>query len=150
VSSSSATKTTPSVTVPASSVNPTPDAATVAAITAAYDTFFAPNSTDAEVANAVQNGEALTAPLSSQNYSQYQGHTAVKVTKVEMQSPVVAHVTFDVSLDGQLILPGAKGYAVRENGSWKLAATTFCQLLTLEGTKSNLCKDPKETALPTP
>jgi hypothetical protein len=132
-----------------SSVNSTPDAATLAAVTDVYNTFFDPKSTDAEVENSVQNGAALTGAVANVNHSQYQGHSGVKVTKVEMQSPVVAKVTFDVSLDGQVILPNASGYAVKIGGDWKLAATTFCQLLTIEGTKTDLCKDPKETAFPT-
>jgi hypothetical protein len=131
-------------------VNPTPDAATLAAVTAAYNTFFDPKSTDAQVTNSVQNGDALTGAVGNVDMSQYQGHSGVKVTKVVMQSPNVAKVTFDVSLDGQVILPNASGYAVKVGGDWKLAATTFCQLLTIEGTSTPLCKDPKETSFPTP
>ena len=46
------------------------------------------------------------------------------------------------------LLPDADGYAVRINGSWKVAATTFCSLLTLQGDSAPACKDPSVTALP--
>jgi hypothetical protein len=66
-----------------------------------------------------------------------------------MQSAHVAKVTFTVTIDGSPMLPGASGYAVNDAGSWKMAATTFCELVTLEGTAPESCKDPKQTALPT-
>jgi hypothetical protein len=140
---------TTSVSSTPSSINSQPDAATLAAVTNVYNVFFDPKSTDAQVENSVQNGAALTGAVANDNHSQYQGHSGVKVLKVQMLSPLVAKVTFQVSLDGQVILPNASGYAVKEGGSWKLAATTFCQLINLEGYKTDLCKDPKETAFPT-
>jgi hypothetical protein len=147
--SPTATTGSPSVSSTPSSISSEPDAATLAAVTNAYNVFFDPKSTDAQVENSVQNGAALTGAVANDNHSQYQGHSGVKVTKVQMLSPLVAKVTFDVSLDGQVILPNASGYAVKEGGSWKLAATTFCQLINIEGYKTDLCKDPKETAFPT-
>jgi len=135
-----------------SSIGPTvassPDAATVAAVTQAYQTFFAPASTAAQVEGAIQNGARFHDAIAAEGSSKYTGTSGVKVEKVVVQSPDVAHVTFSVTSNGSVVLPGASGYAVRVDGSWKLAATTFCQLLTLEGTAPATCRQAAATALP--
>jgi hypothetical protein len=50
--------------------------------------------------------------------------------------------------NGKPALPGASGLAVRQGGKWKVAAQTFCQLLTLQGDAPHACNDPKITAVP--
>jgi len=44
-----------------------------------------------------------------------------------------AEVTYDLQAGGQTVLPGAKGYATKQNGKWKVSKTTFCSLLQLAG-----------------
>lgn len=124
------------------------DTATVAAVTKAYETFFAPESTAAQVESVVQNGAQFRDAILAEGDSQYTGTSGVKIDKVTLQSTDVARVTFSVTSNGAVVLPGASGYAVRIGGSWKLAATTFCQLLTLQGTAPAACKQASATALP--
>ena len=131
-------------------VGSSPDATTLAAITKAYDTFFAPDSSDQQIADSVQNGQELVVPEQAQDQSKYQGKSGVVVNSVTMQSGTVAKVTFTVTIDGSPMLPNAPGYAVQDGGTWKIAATTFCQLVTLENinTVPKGCTDPAQTAFP--
>lgn len=137
---------------PASAAGSSADASIVAAVTKAYETFFAPDSTDQQIADSVQNGETLVVPAQAQDQSKYQGKSGVTLSSVTMQSPIVAKVIFTVTIDGSPMLPNASGYAVRDAGSWKMAATTFCDLVMLEDMKTapKACSDPAQTAFPTP
>jgi hypothetical protein len=44
-------------------------------------------------------------------------------------------VTFDILLNGTPVLTKQTGTAVLENGTWKVSASEFCGLLSLEGYK---------------
>lgn len=133
---------------PSSAASSSVDAATRAAVRKAYETFFAPDSTADQVETVVQNGAQFHDVIAAEGSSQYSGTSGVKIDKVTLQSADLAHVTFSVTSNGAVVLPGASGYAVHVGESWKLAATTFCQLLTLEGTAPATCKQAAATALP--
>lgn len=147
-----ATTASPAQTTPSSASTPsTADEVTVAAVTKAYQTFFASDSTAEQVEAAIQNGTRFHDTIAAEGSSKYSGTSGVKVTAVTLQSPDVAHVTFSVTSNGAVVLPGASGYAVRSgDGTWQVAAATFCQLLTLEGTAPAACKQAAATALPSP
>lgn len=124
------------------------DATTKAAVTKAFSDFFDSKSTTAQSQNALQAGDQFTAVLTQQGTQSYAKKSAATVASVRLISPNTAKVVFTVTVGGQPLLPDAPGYAVRIDGSWKVAATTFCSLLTLEGDKADACKDPAVTALP--
>jgi hypothetical protein len=124
------------------------DPATRAAITTAFQDFFDYQSTAKQSQDALQNGDLFTAVLNQQGTQSYAQKSAATVSSAKLISPDTAKVTFSVLVGGQPLLPDADGYAVRENGRWKVAATTFCNLLTLEGDKADACKDPSVIALP--
>lgn len=129
------------------SAGPAADPATTQAVTAAFQTFFSNTSTAAQSQAALQHGDKFTKTLEEQGKSSYADKSSAKVTAVHTSSsPDVVSVAFTVST-GSLTLP-FQGYAVRTAGTWQVAAKTFCDLLTLEGSAPAACQDQSITALP--
>lgn len=114
----------------------------------AFLVFFDPRSTAQQVAAKVQHGTSFVREITALASSQYSSSSGVKVTSVRARSATVADVTFTVTVGGQPMLPDVPGYAVREHGTWTMAAKTFCDLLALDGTKPAACSDPSVTDLP--
>lgn len=127
-------------------------AADTAQITRSYTTFFAGATKPDVAAGLLQHGAQVEATLAEQARSPQAKGISVQVTKVARDpsrpSPDVASVTFTVLSDKHALLPGVAGLAVREDGRWKVAAATFCQLLTLQGAAPKQCQDKAFTALP--
>jgi hypothetical protein len=97
----------------------------------------------------LQHGEQLCPALVEVNKTSYgKQKTSATVASVRLTKPNLAVVTFTIRVAGQVVLPDSKGYAVLEDGEWKVAANTFCQLLTLQGSAPEECKDKSFTALP--
>jgi hypothetical protein len=125
------------------------DAATTTAVTTAYKTFFSSASTSAQSEAVLQNGSHFAAALKSQGSSSFAAKSSVTVQAVRTtSSPDTVAVTFTVLSDGQPLLRGDSGYAVRAAGTWQVAAQTFCGLLGLEGDAPSACADKTLTALP--
>ena len=124
------------------------DAMAKAAITKAYQDFFDYQSTAAQSEDALQDGTRFATVLAQQGQQSYAQKSAATVSAASLLSPDTARVTFTVTVGGQPLLPDATGYAVRIGGDWKVAATTFCGLLKLQGDKVDACNDPAVTALP--
>jgi hypothetical protein len=124
------------------------DSATKAAITKAFQDFFDYQSTPAQSRDALQDGDMFTAVLDQQGTQSYAQKSAATVKSVNLISANTAKVVFSVLVGGQPLLPDAPGFAVRIGGQWKVAATTFCNLLKLEGDKADACQNPAVTALP--
>lgn len=148
----SSSKKTPAATrtssSPPSSASGTGSAADIAAIKTAYTELFAEKTPlDTSVAD-LQDGEAFRSTLVSQGKSSLAAQASATVSKVVVTSPNRASVTFSILINGSPILPNQSGYAVRENGKWKVAGTTFCGLLTAEGNPPAACKLAAATALP--
>ncbi|HEU5266548.1 MAG TPA: hypothetical protein VFU35_07595 [Jatrophihabitans sp.] len=120
----------------------------MAAIKAAYAKFFA-SSTPTQVSlGLLQNGPAFKAALDKQAASSLAQHAGARVSKVTLVSPNLADVVYTVTMNGSPVLPDQPGYAVRQGGTWKVAAKTFCALLTLQGGAPAACSSPSATALP--
>jgi hypothetical protein len=109
------------------------------AIKAVYLAFFKGSTAAAEKVRLLQNGAAFAPVIAAQAKSPLAQSTAVTVSSVTMQSPDRATVVYTVSLGGQPALANQAGMAVREAGSWKVAAVTFCALLSLEGQPPPAC-----------
>ncbi len=86
--------------------------------------------------------------LAQANNAQAQGGLTARVTSATLLSPNSASVHFDLLAAGKPLLSDTPGNAARENGRWKVAAKTFCQLIGLAGHPAGPCNDPKITALP--
>jgi len=138
----------PVATVATTGAGTAADAATKAAVTKAFQDFFDYQSTAEQSRNALQDGDLFKAVLDQQGTQSYAQKSAASVSSVKLLSANTAKVVFTVSVGGKPLLPDADGYAVRIGGAWKVAATTFCSLLTLEGDKADACKNPAVTALP--
>ena len=125
------------------------DTATKAAVERAYTAFYNSATTPAQSEAVLQHGALFRATLAKEALSSYAKKSTAFVTAVTMDSADVADVTFGIKHDGKVLLGGIAGKAVRENGTWKVADTTFCTLLKLEGTAPALCNDASVVSLPT-
>jgi hypothetical protein len=123
-------------------------AADVAAITHAYTAFFSPTTPLDTSVGLVQDGEAFRQTLIDQGKTSNAQHASATVSKVVVNSPNRATVTFSILLSGSPVLPNQTGYAVKEGGTWKVSGATFCALLTAAGSPPAACKTAAATALP--
>jgi hypothetical protein len=124
------------------------DAATTSAVKNAYHTLFAPSTPLRESIAVLQDGTSFKEALIEQGKSPMAKKSSAAVSKVTLLSPDLAQVTYSVLLAGTPVLPGQTGYAVREDGAWKVADKTFCGLLALDGSTPAACKRPGATTLP--
>lgn len=124
------------------------DAATTAAIKEAYSKFFSSATPEGESLGYLQDGQAFKATVEAQAGSAMAQKASAEVSRVTMVSANSAEVTFSILLDGNPMLPNYKGYAVREDGKWKVAGKTFCELMTLQGQTTPACNTPEATSLP--
>ena len=46
--------------------------------------------------------------------------------------PPCAQATFDISLGGEVVLPDYRGYVVQQDGTWRLAQVSLCDLVALD------------------
>lgn len=118
------------------------------AVTKAYAEFFGYKTPASVAEKYLQHGSVFAKTLAAQAEQGLQQRLTARVTKVSMLSPDTAAVTFTLLGNGKPLLPNASGNAVREGGTWKVAAKTFCGLLQLQSTPPKACSDPRVTALP--
>lgn len=123
-------------------------AATRAAISKAYEALFGTKATLAQSVGSLQNGKSFKSTIVAESKKPAAKGSGAKVTAVSMRSPNVAKVTFTIYSNGKPALPNARGFAVRQGGRWRVAAQTFCQLLSLQNNAPQACNNPKITALP--
>lgn len=140
------TSSTSSSATPSASGTPA-DPATERAVSTAYSTFFSATSSVARSQAVLQHGSAFHQVLESESNSSQSNSVNVQVTGVNLLRSDVALVTYTLDAGG-VKLPNARGYAVEEGGTWKVAARTFCNLLQLQNSAPAVCKDSSITALP--
>jgi hypothetical protein len=134
---------------PSGSGSGTPaDAATKAAVSGAYATFFNPKTSAAGSEAVLQHGASFRKTLAEQASTAQSQNVSATVSKVSRTGPNVAAVTFTLLSGGSPLLTDTPGFAVREGGAWKVAAQTFCGLLQLQGGAPAACNDTSITALP--
>jgi hypothetical protein len=124
------------------------DAATKAAVSGAYATFFNPKTSAAGSEAVLQHGASFRKTLAEQASTAQSQNVSATVSKVSRTGPNVAAVTFTLLSGGSPLLTDTPGFAVREGGAWKVAAQTFCGLLQLQGGAPAACNDTSITALP--
>jgi hypothetical protein len=85
-------------------------------------------------------GLVLLAPVAAQVKADWEkffnaktpaAERAKLLTKVQVTGPGQAKVTYTILISGQPALRSQTGTAVRQDGTWKVGATSFCSLLTL-------------------
>jgi hypothetical protein len=70
------------------------------------------------------------------------------VSRVVANSANRASVVYTILQAGSPLLPNVNGFAVREDGKWKVSGATFCGLLALQGSRPSVCSQPAATSLP--
>jgi hypothetical protein len=117
-------------------------------ITRAYELFFDTKTPLNTSIASLQHGPAFRQAVNQEGNTPIAQGVTAKVSAIHAQSADVAAVTFSLISGGQPLLADTHGYAVREGGKWKVAAQTFCSLLTSNGNPPKACSDPAITALP--
>ncbi|MFF7456917.1 hypothetical protein [Kitasatospora sp. NPDC008115] len=108
---------------------PADPAAATTAITDNWQKFFDPTTPIPEKASLLQNGDVLLPVLEGFAQDPRVGQVKARVTDVAFTSPTEATVTYELSLEGNVVEPAATGQAVLDNGVWKVSRSTLCALL---------------------
>lgn len=114
---------------PSTSVTFTGDAPTIAAN---WATFFDGSLPVADKAALLENGSQFSKELEAQAASPLTKAATAQVTDVKVTSATVADVTYDLLVGGTPALPGQKGQAILQDGTWKVSAASFQALLALQ------------------
>jgi hypothetical protein len=118
------------------------------AVTTAFTTLFDGTAPLAQRLSYLQNASAFQQALDAQRNSPLISQTSATVGAVTLRTPTQADVVFTVALSGTPLLKNQTGTAVQIGGSWKVAATTLCSLLTAAGQAPTACTQVATTALP--
>jgi hypothetical protein len=125
-------KSTPAVATPSPTPSVSASVSPTAAITSAWQTFFAGTTPAARKIALLQNGRRFAGVIKAQASSSLAQASQAKVTAVTLVSPTKADVTYSILEGGQVALPDQKGQAVRVGGVWKVSAASFQALVKLE------------------
>jgi hypothetical protein len=107
-----------------------------AQITANWQDFFNAKTDNSRRAQLLENGTAFAATIQAQAANPLAATATAQVTKVTLTSPTQATVTYSILVGGQPALPDQTGTAILDNGTWKVSAASFCNLLFLENGNS--------------
>jgi hypothetical protein len=117
-------------------------------ITTSYLRFFDSTVAQAERLPLLQDGAEFSQAITEQAKGEFAKAASVQVTKVTVTSAQQAIVIYTLLLDGSPSRSNQTGYAVRENGRWKVAGATFCRLLAEQGAPPPVCRRSPATSLP--
>jgi hypothetical protein len=141
-SSSSNNSGSGATSAPASSASASSGGGSAAAaqIATNWTTFFDAKTPVAKRVALLQDGQKFATIIKSQAGGGLAASATAKVTKVTVQSPNQAKVTYSILIGGSPALANQSGVAVKEGGTWKVGLASFCGLLTLEnnGNSSSL------------
>ncbi len=131
VAAPTAIPTTLAATATTSTTTTQDPAAAIAEITANWERFFLPTTSIADRVTLLENGTSLQQALAERAKDPLQQQASATVKKVELTSPTQAKVTYDISLNGTVALADSQGFAVVQDGVWKVGADSFCALISL-------------------
>jgi hypothetical protein len=120
---------------PPSGGEPSSGTAATAAIEVNWAKFFSAKTPVPQRISLLQNGSQFSSIIESQAGSPLASAASAKVTHVTLTGTNQASVSYDILLKGKTALGGQSGTAVYQDGVWKVGDTSFCALLTLEGSK---------------
>jgi len=80
----------------------------------------------------VENGQKFASAIKSSGASSAAQTAGASVQSVKLTSATQATVTYTILVSGTPVLTKQKGVAVYQDGTWKVGASSFCGLLTLE------------------
>jgi len=101
--------------------------------------FFDPATPTATKVTLLQNGSKFSAVLAGEASSSQAKETAAQVTAVTVTGST-ASVTWNLLLSGFPVVKAQKGQAVLTNGTWQVADSSFCGLLSLQPPVPAACK----------
>ncbi len=102
------------------------------AITSAYETFFSGQSDAQTKLGVIEDPDRFAKTINAQASSGLAESTSVQVSRMDLVGPGRAAVTYTILMDDKPVLPDQTGYAIETDGEWKVSASSFCGLLTLE------------------
>ena len=106
--------------------------ADTAAVTRTWQTFFSKDTPIAQKEALLENGTTTMKPAVQAFAADPRvGQAAATVQKVDFSSATQADVTYQISLNGAVVLGGMAGKAVEVNGHWLVSDATLCGLLQL-------------------
>ena len=101
-------------------------------IRAAYTGFFTAKSSLAAHVALMQDGPKFKSVVKSFLGNPLASSVSATVSKVTMQGAAKAKVIYSVKISG-FALDNQTGYAVLQGGKWKVADSTLCGLLSMDG-----------------
>jgi hypothetical protein len=132
-SSATTSSSAPATTSSAATSTASAPAGATTAITTNWETFFNIKTSAAKRVSLLQDGSQFASIIKAQQHTPLAAGLTAKVKSISDVTSSQATVKYD------LIVVGSKvpmtGTAVYEDGTWKVGATTFCGLLSLEGLK---------------
>ncbi|WP_051153248.1 hypothetical protein [Nocardia niigatensis] len=118
----------------------------VQAVTTTFERFFDSSIAVDQKAALLENGQVFVETLERQANSSIAGGATASVSQVDGNGPGRAAVTFTINKHGIPLLLNRHGTALRIDGSWKVAAQTFCDLLRVQGGPPAVCDAAPATA----
>jgi len=97
-----------------------------------WTTFFDPKTPVDKRIALLENGQTFAPVIKSQAGSALASQASASVSKVAVTTPDQATVGYSILVGGQPVLPNQSGTAVYQDGMWKVGASSFCGLLTVE------------------
>jgi hypothetical protein len=125
------------------------DAPDVAQITSNWIAFFVGSTGAERKIQLLQDGQAFADTIHAQANSVMAKGTTVQVLSVSALAPGRARVQYTILLNGTPALKNQVGLSVLEGSVWKVADSSFCALLALEGTKPAACAGGSAAPSPT-
>jgi hypothetical protein len=108
------------------------NSADTAAVTQVWQSFFAKTTPISQKEALLENGTTTFKPAVQAFAADPRvGQASATVQKVSFPSANEADVTYSISLNGQVVMGGMSGKAVKANGSWLVSDSTLCGLLQL-------------------
>ncbi|WP_329562836.1 hypothetical protein [Kitasatospora sp. NBC_01266] len=125
--SASAASPTPTGTAPADV------AAATTQVTQNWESFFSASTPINVKATLLQNGSQLQPLLQSFANDPQISQISAQVTNVQFTSASTATVTYNLSVQGQVVQSNAAGQALLINGTWVVSQATLCALVAQSG-----------------
>ncbi|GAB07039.1 hypothetical protein GII30_05040 [Gordonia amarae] len=114
------------------------DPAVTKEITDAYTTFFNGKTPAADRTALIENPDGFSQVLVGMASDTRAQGTGVTVKGVTLTDDTNADVSYDLLLNGTPVMPDQTGQAIKVDGKWKVASSTFCALLSIQGTGAQI------------
>jgi hypothetical protein len=119
---------------------PTASGSLTEQITTLYQQFFDGTAPVRTKVDLLERGPEFVPVMRQQAAGPLAKSSGVKVTRVVRSTENSAAVTFTVLLDGKPVLADRSGGALLDDGRWKISASTYCALLSLQQLTAPPCK----------